>query len=89
MIIDHFTKYAEAVICKNFSAEETCNHLINNWIARRGCPITFQSDNETSFVDELTKELMRRFQLAQALSTGYHCQTNGLIEKKIEIWRRC
>ena len=46
------------------SAEETCNHLINVWIARQGCPVTFQSDNGKAFVGDLTKELMKRSQVA-------------------------
>ena len=46
-MIDHFTKYAEAVPCITASAEEACDHLINTWIARHGCPMTFQSDNGT------------------------------------------
>ena len=81
-MINHFTKYAEAVPCITASAEETCDHLINTWIARHGCPMTFQSDNGTAFVGELTKELMRRSQLAQAHSTTYHPQTNGLVERQ-------
>ena len=40
VMIDHFTKYAEAVPCQTASAEETCDHLINTWIARHGCPKT-------------------------------------------------
>ena len=36
VMIDHFTKYAEAVPCITASAEETCDHLINTWIARHG-----------------------------------------------------
>ena len=43
------------------SAEETCDHLINVWIARHGYPITIQSDNDKAFVGELTEELMKRF----------------------------
>ena len=82
VMIDHFTKYAEAVPCITASAEETCDHLINTWIARHGCPMTFQSDNGTAFVGELTKELMRRSQVAQAHSTTYHSQTNGLVERQ-------
>ena len=81
VMIDHFTKYAEAVPCITASAEETCDHLINTWIARHGCPMTFQSDNGTAFVGELTKELMRRSQVAQAHSTTYHPQTKGLVER--------
>ena len=81
-MIDYFTKYADAVPCITASAEETCDHLINTWIARHGCPMTFQSDNGTAFVGELTKELMRRSQVAQAHSTTYHPQTNGLVERQ-------
>ena len=50
VMIDHFTKYAEAAPCLTASAEETCDHLINVWIAMHGCPITFQSDNGKAFV---------------------------------------
>ena len=82
VMIDHFTKYAEAAPCMTASAEETCNHLIYVWIARHGCPITFQSDNGKAFVGDLTKELMKKSQVAQAHSTTYHPQTNGLVERQ-------
>ena len=82
VMIDHFTKYAGAVPCITASAEETCDHLINTWIARHGCPMTFQSDNGTAFAGKLTKELMRRSQVAQAHSTTYHPHTNGLVERQ-------
>ena len=82
VIIDHFTKLAEAVPCQTASAEETCDHLITHWISRYGCPMTFQSDNGKAFVGDLTKELMRRSHIAQAHSTTYHPQTNGLVERQ-------
>ena len=82
VMIDHFTKYAEAVTCITASAEESCDHLINTWIARHGCPMTFISNNGTAFVGELTKELMRRSQVAQVHSTTYHPQMNGLVERQ-------
>ena len=78
VMIDHFTK-----------SEETCDHLINVWIARHGCTITFQTDNGKAFVGELTKELMKRSQVAQAHSTTYLPQTNGLVESRIEHWYPC
>ena len=82
VMIDHFTKYAEAVPCITASAEETCDRLVNTWIARHGCPMPFQSDNGTFSVGELTKELMRRSQVAQAHSTTYHPQKYGLVERQ-------
>ena len=78
-IIGYFTKLAEAVPCQTASAEETCDHLITYWISRYGCPMTFQSDNGKAFVVDLKKELMKRSHIAQADSTTYHLQTNGLV----------
>ena len=72
VMIDHYTKNAEALHCITASAEETYHHLINNWIARHGWAITFQSDNGTAFVGELTKTLIRRYQVTQAHSATYH-----------------
>ena len=82
VMIDCFTKYAEALPCINASAKETCEHLFNTWIASHGCPMTFQSDNGTAFVGELIKQLMRSSQVAQAHSTTCHPQTNGLVERQ-------
>ena len=82
VIIDHFTKLAEAVPCQTASAEETCDHLITHWISRYGCPMTFQSDNGKAFVGDLTKELMKRSHIAQAHTTTYHPQTNGLVGRQ-------
>ena len=39
VIIDHFTKLAEAVPCQTASAEETCDQLITHWMSRYGCHI--------------------------------------------------
>ena len=44
--------------------------------------MTFQSDNDKAFVGNLTKELMKRSHIAQAHSTTYHPQTNGLVERQ-------
>ena len=82
VMIDHFTKNAEAAPCMTASAEETCDHLINVWIARHGCPITIQSDNGKAVVGDLTKELLKRSQVAQAHSTIYHPQTKSLVERQ-------
>ncbi len=35
VMIDHFTKYVEAAPCREYTAEETCQHLMNYWIARQ------------------------------------------------------
>ena len=83
VIIDHFTKLAEAVPCQTASAEETCDYLIMHWISQYGCAMIFQSDNGKAFVGDLTKEQMRRSHIAQAHSTTYHPQTeNRLVARQ-------
>ena len=82
VMIDHFTKYAEAAPCMTATGEETCDHLINVSIAKQGCPITFQSENGKAFEGYLTKELMKRSQVAEAHSTTYHPQMNGLFGRQ-------
>ena len=82
VILDLFTKLAEAVPFQTASAEETCDHLITHWILRYGCPMTFQSDNGKALVGDLTKELIRGPHFAQAHSTTYHPQTNGLVDRQ-------
>ena len=77
------TKYADAVLCLKASAEETCDQLVNFWVARHGYPIMFQSDNGKAFVSDTTKELMKRSGMAQVHSTIYHPQKNGLVERQI------
>ena len=81
-MIDHFTKYAEAAHCMTTSAEETCDHLINMWIARHSCPIAFHSDNGKAFVGDLTKDLMKMSPVAPANWTSYQPQTNGPVERQ-------
>ena len=44
--------------------------------------MTFQSDNGKTFAADLRKERMRRSHNAQAPSTTYHPQTNGLVERQ-------
>ena len=82
IMINQFTKFGEAVTCMTASAEETCDLLINVWIASLGCPITIKSDKEKFFVGEHTKVLMKRSQVVQSHSTPYHPQTNGPVERQ-------
>ena len=82
VMIVHFTKYAEAASCMTASADETCDYFINVGIATHGCPILFHSDNGKAFMGDLTKESLKRSQLAQAHSNTYNPQTNNIVERQ-------
>ena len=84
VIIDHFTKYAEAVPCnaQEMTAEATVRKILNTWFARHGTPSIMQSDNGPQFVAEVAKTFMGASQLTQAHSTAHHPATNGLVERQ-------
>ena len=72
VIIDHFTKYAEAVPCTkdDLTAERTVPILLDKWVARHGTPSMAQSDNGKQFVAEVTDHFMRA---AQIKASAFYC----------------
>ena len=54
-LIDHLTKFVEALPCITASVNEYWDHLIKTMVARHGCPMTFLSGKGTSFVAELVR----------------------------------
>ena len=84
VIIDHFTKFAEAVPCAHdeYDAQTTAKIILNKWFARHGTPARMQSDNATNFTAEIAQELMKASQVAKVTSTPAHPRGNGLVERQ-------
>ena len=82
VMIDHFSKLAEAVPCSEDTAKETCDWLIQRWFSRYGTPAYIQSDNGTQFTAELTRCFIEAGYSLQVFSTPEHPRTNGLVERQ-------
>ena len=82
VMIDHFSKLAEAVPCSEDTAKETCDWLIQRWFSRYGTPAYVQSDNGTQFTAELTRCFIEAGYSLQVFSTPEHPRTNGLVERQ-------
>ena len=80
VIIDHFTKFAEAIPCAHdeYDAQTTAN----KWFARHGTPARMQSDNATNFTAEIAQELMKASKVTKVTSTPAHPRGNGLVERQ-------
>ena len=50
-------------------------------ICRYGCPKVLLTDRGTHFVNELLDTLCQQLGTKHSLSTAYHPQTNGLVER--------
>ncbi len=55
--------------------------LYEEIICRFGAPRILQSDRGTHFVNELIQRLTKRFKIKHSLSSPYHPQSNGLVER--------
>ena len=84
VIIDHFTKFAEAIPCAHdeYDAQTTAKIILNKWFARHGTPARMQSDNATNFTAEIAQELMKASQVTKITSTPAHPRGNGLVERQ-------
>ena len=84
VIIDHFTKFAEAVPCAfdDYDAQTTAKIILNNWFARHGTPTRMLSDNATNFTAEVVQEIMKASQVTKVTSTPAHPRGNGLVERQ-------
>ena len=84
VIIDHFSKFAEAVPCSHdrYDAIATAQHLLSKWIARHGTPHRMQSDNAQAFNAVVMKQFMAASHVTKVSSTPGHPRGNGLVERQ-------
>jgi transposase InsO family protein len=79
--MDYFTKWPEARATKRDTAEEVIKFLYEDIICRHGCPRKIISDRGTHFDNKMVDLLTKKFEIKHNLSTSYHPQTNGLVER--------
>jgi len=60
VLLDHFTKWAEAFPIPNQKAQTIARILVEEYICRYGCPERLLSDLGTNFMSNLAKEIIHR-----------------------------
>lgn len=78
--VDYATKYPIAVALKNQEAETVAEALMGIF-ADVGFPNEILTDQGSNFMSELIQELCRLLKVSKLVSSPYHPQTNGLVEK--------
>ena len=79
--MDYLTKWPEARAVSEATAEVTAQFIYEQIICQHGCPQIILSDRGTHFNNNVVKRLMEKFKINHLLSTPYHPQTNGLVER--------
>ena len=79
--MDYLTKWPEAQAVSEATADVTAQFIYERIICQHGCPQIILSDRGTHFNNNTIKKLMEKFKINHLLSTPYHPQTNGLVER--------
>ena len=82
VIIDHLSKFDEAVPCSHekYDAITTFRLLLQKWFARHGTPTRMQPDNSLNLRSEVSNEFMKAAQITKVTSTAGHLRTQGLVD---------
>jgi hypothetical protein len=80
-VLDCSTRWAEALPLRSTSAEGCATALIAGWIARFGVPQHITSDRGSQFCSSVWDSFRRRLGIKSRLTTPYHPQSNGAVER--------
>jgi IS30 family transposase len=81
VILDHFTRYCEAIPLANQQAETIANVFFENWIMRYGAPMRVHTDQGANFESTLFSELCAKLHIQKSRTMAYHPQSNGTVER--------
>jgi len=80
-VIDRATRWAEALPIKDTSATGCADAFVAGWIARFGVPHTITSDRGPQFTSSVWACLCKTLGIHHILTTAYHPQSNGMVER--------
>ena len=79
--VDRFTRWPIAVPMVDMTAESVINAFTFGWIQTFGVPTTITSDRGTQFTSSTFTQLARIWGIELILTTPYHPEANGLVER--------
>ncbi|GJY20219.1 putative reverse transcriptase domain-containing protein [Tanacetum coccineum] len=85
VIVDRLTKSAHFLaICEDYKIEKLARLYINEIIARHGVPVSIIYDRDSYFTSRFWQSLQKALGTRLDLSTTYHPETDGQIERTIQ-----
>jgi len=79
-VVDHATRYPEAVALPGISTEQVAEALCKVY-SRVGVPKQIVTHQGTQFMSDVMKEVSRLLSIEHVTSSPYHPQCNGLVGK--------
>ena len=84
-MVDALSGWVESVATQDKSAATVAKALFTNIFCRYGPPDVLLPDQGTEFVNTIVEELCNMGDVAKHMTSGYHPQTNGKVEKENHI----
>ena len=81
VVVDYYTKWAEAYDLVDHKASTVANTIIRNWIAHHGVPMRLHCDNAPEFRGHVLKQVKEMLGVKGTFTTPYRPQSNGLCER--------
>jgi cleavage and polyadenylation specificity factor subunit 1 len=88
-IIDRFTRWVEVIPLADIQCSTIIRAFWDNWIARYGVPEQVTTDRGRQFVSNNFKNYCCRIGIKHVLTTSYHPQHNGIIERFHRTLKTC
>ena len=89
MAVDYFSKWPEARAIKDKTAVSVAKFLFEEIICRHGCTEIQINDQGREFVNSVSEELFRLTGTNQHITSAYHPQANGLVERQNRTLKDC
>ena len=81
VIVDHFTRYAQAYATSTKRASAAAKVLYNDFFLRFGFPSRVLTDQGREFQNSMFQNLEKYVGIIKSRTTPYHPETNGLVER--------
>jgi len=80
-VMNHFTKWAEAIPLRNHTVPTVARTLMVNVFSRFGVPLRLLSDRGSEFESALFSKLCKWMCINNIRTTAYRPSTNGMVER--------